>query len=122
MSFDQNMIQRAKLHRDFRLSSQAHSQYLKKVPESTTYGTSVSKPLTVFKPLKAKPKERTTSEAKASTVDDSSSAKHVTNGFSAVPLGKNRTKDAEPEQLGQKLIPGVAGKRLQMSVVNHRLL
>ena len=122
MSFDQNMIQRAKLHRDFRLSSQAHSQYLKKVPESTTYGTSVSKPLTVFKPLKGKPKERTTSEAKASTVNNSSSAKHVTNGFSAVPLGKNRTKESEPEQLGQKLIPGVAGKRLQMSVVNHRLL
>ena len=122
MSFDQNMIQRAKMHRDYRLSSQAHSQYLKRVPASNTYVTNASKPLTVFKPLKAKPKERTTSEAKSSTVNNSSSAKNVSNGFTAVPLGKSRTKDAEQEQLGQKLIPGVAGKRLQMSVVNHRLL
>ena len=122
MSLDQNMIQRAKMHRDYRLSTKAHSQYLKKVPESNTYGTNVSKPLTVFKPLKAKPKERSTSEAKTSTVNNSSSAKHVANGFTAVPLGKSRTKDAEQDQLGQKLIPGVAGKRLQMSVVNHGLL
>ena len=39
--------------------------------------------------------------------------------------GKSRVpKDADStqEQLSQELIPGVAGKRLQMSVVNHRLL
>ena len=32
MSFDQNMIQRAKIHRDHRLSGQSRSQYLRRVP------------------------------------------------------------------------------------------
>ena len=118
MSFDQNMIQRAKLHRDYRLSSQAHSQHVKKVPGPRTSVTG-----NVVKPTKVKPKEKTISEARTSSLTINSSAKSTANSLTAVPLGKSRHKEPEREpSCSQELLPGVAGKRLQMSVVKPRLL
>ncbi len=115
-SFDQNMMQKAKNHRDSRLSGKAQEQYIRNV--STGLKTKASSGGGV--PVrKVKPKESSgktvASELRVPI------AKIATDSFGGT---SRHVKAPEPDLIdaSSALLPGVAGKRLNVSAGNHRVL
>ncbi len=108
-SFDNNMMQRAKAQRDQRLCQPAQNPPVPVISPSTS--------LPKVKISKVNPKNKTGAKVAALP-----GTKFAADNFTALPVRKSSQKAEVEEVDTQSFMPSVAGKRLQMSVGNHRVL